>query len=109
MVAHDEVSDSGVVVVYALADVQYLVPVKHEEGLTARDAVMRSGLLDRFPEIAQQPLVLGMYGREIAPHVLLEPGARVEICRALQRDPREMRRIMTSQGMVVGQRSTDQT
>ena len=109
MAAADNSSEQGVVVVYALADAQHLVTVAHEDGLTAREAVARSGLADRFPEIGRQPLVLGMYGCEIDPNTLLEGGSRIEICRMLERDPRELRRLMTAQGMVVGQRGADKT
>lgn len=106
-------SDSGeqqfdeVIVVYAVPDAQYLITLEFEPGMTARDAVDRSGLAKRFPEIADAPLALGVFGRPIAPEQIIEPGMRIEICRPLQRDPRELRRIMTSLGMVVGQREKD--
>jgi len=98
-----------VVVVYAVPDAQYLITIEFEPGMTARDAVDRSGLGERFPEIADTPLVLGVFGRPIAPEQIIEPGMRIEICRPLQRDPRELRRLMTSLGMVVGQRENDKS
>ena len=96
-----------VTVVYALPDEQHLVAVAWEPGLTGAQAVRRSGLPERFSEIGQAPLVLGSYGRPLVADQVLERGARVEICRPLQRDPRELRRIMMSQGRVVGQRATE--
>ena len=100
-------SEKQVTVVYALPDEQYLASVDYAAGLTAGEAVARSGLPERFPEIASTPLMLGAFGRQIMPEQPLSPGARVEICRALQRDPRELRRFMSSQGMVVGQRDAN--
>lgn len=102
----DSAQKNDVVVVYALTDQQYLISVEHETGMTASDAVRLSGLPQRFPEIADRPLVLGLFGQPIDLDHQVEPGARIEICRPLRRDPRELRRIMTSQGMVVGQRES---
>jgi putative ubiquitin-RnfH superfamily antitoxin RatB of RatAB toxin-antitoxin module len=93
-------------VVYALPEVQYVVEVALTQGMTAADAVARSGLIDRFPEIAAQRLVLGLFGRQIDERTPVGAGDRIEICRALLRDPRDLRRDMTAQGRVVGQRRT---
>jgi len=98
-----------VLVVYALADVQHLVEVEWTAGMTALDAIERSGLREKLPEIAARPLVLGLFGRTIEPHLPVRPGDRIEICRPLLRDPREQRRYMNDQGMVIGQRRTVQS
>ena len=102
-----EVSQPGpasALVIYALPDAQHVVDVEYLEGMTAADAVQRSGLPERFAEIAARPLVLGAFGRVIEPSAPIRPGDRIEICRPLLRDPRELRRHMTEQGMVIGQR-----
>lgn len=98
----------AVVVVYALPEEQHLVTIAWESGLTAAQAVQRSGLPERFAQIDQTQLVLGNYGRPIDADQVVERGMRIEICRPLQRDPRELRRIMMSQGRVVGQRATEE-
>ncbi len=106
--ADSESADGAeVVVIYALPDEQHLIAVAHEPGMTAGEAVVRSGLPQQFPEIADQALVLGLFGQRIMPDQPVQPGARIEICRPLQRDPRELRRIMMSKGLVVGQRDAD--
>ena len=94
-----------VFVVYALPDVQHMVRVPYLADMTAADAVKVSGLLQKFPQIAADVPVLGIFGRRVAADQRLVPGDRVEICRALQRDPRDLRRAMTREGGVVGQRS----
>lgn len=101
--------NNEVTVVYALPEAQYLVGVRYTPAMTAIEAVTRSGLRDRFPEIAHTPLVFGLFGRQIQADQPLERGDRIEICRPLQRSPRELRRLMTSQGMVVGQREPGQS
>src|SRR5690554_387600 len=89
-------------VVYASASEQRLVRIAWQPCMTAAQAVERSGLLDVFPEIRTRPLVLGVYGERVPPERPLEPGERVEICRPLQRDPREARRILARRGRVMG-------
>jgi putative ubiquitin-RnfH superfamily antitoxin RatB of RatAB toxin-antitoxin module len=89
-------------VVYALPDVQRIVTLAFEPGMTAGQALERSGLLVEFPEIASRPLALGVYGRSIEPAGMLEAGDRVEIYRPLERDPRELRRELLRHGRVMG-------
>lgn len=95
-------------VVYALPDKQRIVAVEHTPNLTARAAAEASGLLDAFPEIRSRPLVLGVYGEQVPPDRVLEPGDRVEICRPLSRDPRALRRERLAVGKVMGQRADTQ-
>jgi len=87
----------AVEVVYALPDEQRIVSVALTPGLTAGDAVRRSGLLEAFPEI-ERPLVLGLFGEPIGEDRLLVAGDRVEISRPLARDPRDLRRERVAQG-----------
>lgn len=89
-------------VVYALADEQRVVTLALEPGLTAAGAVARSGLAEAFPEIAERELVLGIYGTRVASDRLLEAGDRVEICRPLELDPRDLRRELLKHGRVMG-------
>src|SRR5690606_9370170 len=87
-------------VVYALPDEQRIVALEWTEGLTAGEAVRRSRLVDAFPGIGSRRLVLGLFGESIDEDRLLAAGDRVEICRPLLRDPRDLRREMLAQGRV---------
>jgi putative ubiquitin-RnfH superfamily antitoxin RatB of RatAB toxin-antitoxin module len=87
-----ESPDRTVEVVYALPQLQRIVRVPFEPGLTAEEAVRRSGLQAEFPEIAREPLVLGVYGVRVPSTQPLRPGDRVEVGRRLRRDPRDRRR-----------------
>jgi hypothetical protein len=82
----------SVEVVYAEPDRQTIVRLAYEVGMTAADAVRRSGLAERYPEIDARFLVLGVFGTRVAPSHMLSDGDRVEICRPLLRDPRDLRR-----------------
>ena len=77
-------------VVYALAHEQVSVVLSLPAGSTAADAVHRSGLVGRFPEIARAPF--GVYGRVVAGDAPLCDGDRVEIYRPLMADPKQARR-----------------
>jgi len=97
-----ELPAATVEVVYATPDEQPLVRVPYEAGLTAAAAVERSGLRALHPEIERAPLVLGIFGVRVEPDRVLAPGDRVEICRPLKVDPRDMRRRLLASGKVMG-------
>ena len=85
-------------VVYALRDEQVLVAVEVEEGTTARQAIERSGIARRFPEIDAERGPMGIFGRLTAPDTPLREGDRVEIYRPLLADPKEARRRKAKRG-----------
>ena len=88
-------------VVFATLDAQDIVTVHYEPGLTAAQAVERSGLRQVHPSIGDSALILGIYGERVDPDHALNIGDRVEICRALKADPRDMRRDMRDQNQFV--------
>jgi hypothetical protein len=89
-------------VVYARPDEQPIVEVDFEPGMTAADAVERSGLVDDLSVLSEQGLVLGVWGVEVSTEHRLNAGDRVEVSRPLQADPRVMRREFMSDGRVMG-------
>jgi uncharacterized protein len=85
-------------VAYALPDRQRIVTLPlPTSGLTAGEAVERSGLLREFPEITTHALVLGVYGAICEASRPLRDGDRVEIYRPLRHDPRATRRERVAQ------------
>ena len=85
-------------VVYALPDLQSVQELELPESATVADAVQRSGLLQRFPEIGERPLACAIYGRTVADSHILRADDRVEILRPLQVDPKESRRRAAARG-----------
>ena len=80
-------------VVYALPERQRVVVLDlPDAGLTALEAVERSGLLQEFPELVARPLAIGIYGTLCEGTRRLRDGDRVELYRPLRHDPRELRR-----------------
>ena len=79
-------------VAYALPDRQIIIPVNALPGITAREAILASGILDAFPEIDLGTSKIGIFGKHIHQHARLENHDRVEIYRSLIADPKELRR-----------------
>ena len=79
-------------VTYALRDEQTLLALEVEEGATVRQAIERSGILRRYPEIELARGRVGIFGRQVEFDALLEDGDRVEIYRPLAADPKQVRR-----------------
>jgi putative ubiquitin-RnfH superfamily antitoxin RatB of RatAB toxin-antitoxin module len=76
---------------YVSAELQFYHAVEFESGLTVRQAIDRSGLLQQVT--FEQPMHVGIFSVQIADldHVL-EAGDRVEVYRALQANPKDIRR-----------------
>lgn len=95
-------------VVYALPDAQSIVHVAYRRGMTALDAVEQSGLVERFG-LDLRGVVVGVFGVRVAADYALAPGDRVEVCRPLQADPRDMRRDLAARGRVMGRGDDEET
>lgn len=79
-------------VAYAEAEKQWLVPVKAPAGMTLQGAVEASGLLMICPQLAGEPLCLGVFGKRRESGDLAQDGDRIEIYRPLLTDPKTARR-----------------
>ena len=78
-------------VVYALPERQVVVELTLDDQATVNDAVTKSGLPQRFPQIVA-PVCCAVFGRVVPLSQPLRDGDRVEILRPLQVDPKEQRR-----------------
>lgn len=62
------------------------------EGSTVRDAILRSGLLEQFPEISLGQNPVGIFGKLVKLDTPLQEGNRVEIYRPITADPETVER-----------------
>jgi putative ubiquitin-RnfH superfamily antitoxin RatB of RatAB toxin-antitoxin module len=85
-------------IAYARPDDQLIIPLETEQPLTAEEAIRRSGILQRFPEIDLQVNKIGIFGRLVALDQPLQAGDRVEIYRKLIADPKQARRRRAQSG-----------
>ncbi|WP_277962994.1 RnfH family protein [Pseudomonas sp. RIT-To-2] len=82
-------------VVFAAVDRQVLLSVQVPAGCSVREAVQRSGIAERFPEVALLECPVGIFGKVVADPAAqaVEEGDRIELYRPLVADPKEVRRM----------------
>jgi putative ubiquitin-RnfH superfamily antitoxin RatB of RatAB toxin-antitoxin module len=85
-------------VAYALPTQQMVLPLEIDEGNTIEQAVIASGLMNKFPEIDLNVNKVGIFGKLAKLDTVLRPRDRVEIYRPLIADPKEVRRQRAEQG-----------
>lgn len=85
-------------VAYATLQEQVILALHASPDATAREAVERSGILQRFPEIDLARNRLGIFGKATKPDAKLSDGDRVEIYRPLIADPKEQRKKRAAEG-----------
>lgn len=81
-----------VTIVYALPAKQTILSVEVEEGATVQQALDKSGILKRCPEIDLENQKVGVWGKVAALDTVLEDGVRIEIYRPITADPKTVKR-----------------
>ncbi len=79
-------------VAWATPHTQYVIGLRVSAGTTVEQAIRRSGLLERFPEINLAKHGVGIFGELVGLDDPLRDGDRVEIYRPLLADPKAIRR-----------------
>lgn len=79
-------------VCYALPAEQAILKLDVHAGATVRQAIEKSGILQRFPEIDLAAHRVGRWSHLAALDDRVQAGDRIEIYRPLIADPKEMRR-----------------
>lgn len=82
----------AVEIAYALPGEQLILRLEVPAGTTLQDAVRRSGMLERFPQIDPARDRVGIFSRPAQWTEVLHEGDRIEIYRPLVVDPKEARR-----------------
>jgi putative ubiquitin-RnfH superfamily antitoxin RatB of RatAB toxin-antitoxin module len=93
-----KVETVNVQVVYALPDQQDIVSLELPSGVTLKQAIEASGLLQKYADIDAGNVRSGIYARQMKPDTVLRDLDRVEIYRPLIADPKEVRRRRAAQG-----------
>lgn len=91
MTSHEGQRTLRVEVVYALPAEQVRVEIEVEEGATVAEAIARSHILERFPDLRIDRDSLGIFGKIVTGDTPLRDGDRVEIYRPLVADPKQAR------------------
>lgn len=85
-------------VAYGRMDEQAVIAVEADSPLSVQQAVERSGILRRFPEIDLAAYKVGIFGKATRLDTPLAEGDRVEIYRPLIADPKEARKRRAAEG-----------
>ena len=88
-------------VVYALPNKQEILALRLPVGSTVREAIDRSGILQKYPEIDPEKNKLGIFAKLTKPDAVLRDRDRVEIYRPLIADPKEVRKQRAAEGKVM--------
>lgn len=88
-------------VAYALPHQQVILPVNLAAELTVEEAIKRSGILEKFPEIDLAQSRVGIFSKLTKLDTVLRDKDRVEIYRPLIADPKEVRRKRAEEGKVM--------
>ena len=85
-------------VAFAKPEVQVIVPLQVPPTTTAAEAIQRSELAARFPELEPLSYKYGIFGKACKPDQTLREGDRVEIYRPLIADPKQVRKDRAAKG-----------
>jgi putative ubiquitin-RnfH superfamily antitoxin RatB of RatAB toxin-antitoxin module len=85
-------------VAYATPKEQCVLKVAGHPGMTVLQAIQRSKILERFPEIDLESAKVGIFGKPTAKDNEIRDGDRVEIYRPLIADPKQARKKRAAQG-----------
>lgn len=80
-------------VAYALPNRSFWQEMSVAPGTTAREAIVKSGVLEQFAELQLDQLSIGIYARPAKLDQILAEGDRVEIYRPLLVDPKTVPKI----------------
>ncbi|MDD3517804.1 MAG: RnfH family protein [Chromatiales bacterium] len=79
-------------VVYAEPERHAWLRIELPEGATVRDAIDRSGILQKFPRIDLETQKVGVFGKVVPLDRALSDGDRIEIYRPITADPATVKR-----------------
>lgn len=88
-------------VAYALEHVQVILTVEAEEGMSIRQVIERSGLLEQFPEIELESSKVGIFSKLSKLDATVRARDRVEVYRPLIADPKAVRKQRAAEGKVM--------
>jgi len=92
----------NVEVVYALPEEQSLLTVNTSSQATIKDVIVKSGILEHYPELAEQfeseKMEVGIFGKLSKMNQSVRDKDRIEIYRPLIADPKEVRKKRAAEG-----------
>ena len=88
-------------VAYALRHKQTLLNIEVDNNASVEDAILKSNILKKYPEINLKKNKVGIFGKITSLDVKLREKDRVEIYRPLIADPKEVRKQRAAEGKIM--------
>jgi putative ubiquitin-RnfH superfamily antitoxin RatB of RatAB toxin-antitoxin module len=88
-------------VAYALRHKQTLLNIEVDDNASVEDAILKSNILKKYPEINLKKNKVGIFGKITSLDVKLREKDRVEIYRPLIADPKEVRKQRAAEGKIM--------
>jgi putative ubiquitin-RnfH superfamily antitoxin RatB of RatAB toxin-antitoxin module len=88
-------------VAYALRHKQTLLNIEVDDTSSVEDAILKSNILKKYPEINLKKNKVGIFGKITSLDVKLREKDRVEIYRPLIADPKEVRKQRVAEGKIM--------
>ncbi|WP_444997286.1 RnfH family protein [Aliikangiella sp. IMCC44359] len=82
--------------IYPLPTEQELITIKVKTGCQVKQAIVASGILDKYPDIDLAKNKVGIFSKVCKLNETLREGDRIEIYRPLIADPKEARKKKAS-------------
>lgn len=79
-------------VAFALPDRQTLLQLSVAKGINVKEAIIQSGIIQRYPEIDLDVNAVGIWNRTCKLTDIPRDGDRIEVYRPLIADPKDVRR-----------------
>lgn len=83
----------AITVAYATLEKQVEMSLSVAENCTVAQAIALSNITAEFPDLNLDEIKVGIFGKCVGSDLIVKSGDRVEIYRALQMDPKELRRL----------------
>lgn len=80
-------------VAYASESEQALLSLDVVSGTTVGEAIKKSGILEKFSDLAIGDMQFGIYSKKVDADTILQEYDRIEIYRELKISPKEARRL----------------
>jgi len=97
----------NVEVAFAIPDEQVIIPISIAEGTNVEEAIIQSGIKERFPQINLEKDKIGIFSKICKKDAKLRDKDRIEIYRPLIADPKEMRKLRAAQGKAMRKGGAD--
>ena len=88
-------------VAYALRHKQTLLDIEVDDNASVEDAIQKSNILKKYPEINLKKNKVGIFGKITSLDVKLREKDRVEMYRPLIADPKEVRKQRAAEGKMM--------